>query len=206
MSKQGTDVRKIIAIVLLVLEVIAIIYSAYIQTINETSHYSSIFYPKDNLYMTFSKDIPLNQGDEEVLAPKGSVVLVKQISNCDVGGFYSKTNSGFDEFVKLDGLEQLIQSEDKGFVWYHLTWDCFEEQAKIRELYSEEEQRVQNKIKQTKTYIIVSVIFASLCWLLVGGLLIYRLSKTKWFVLMYVLQIIILFITIEIWPSIYLCH
>ena len=206
MSKWEIDVRKIIAIVLLVLEVIAIIISGYIQTINETGHYGTFYEPKDNLYLTFSKDIPLDKGDEEVLAPKGSVVLVKQIGSNHVGGYYSKTNDGFDEFTKLDDLEQLTQGLEEGFFWFHLSWDCFEEQAKIRELYSEAEKSTRIKIERTKTKNIVSTVVAVLCCLLAGALLIFLLSKVKWFVLLYVLLIIILLITIFIWPSIFLYH
>ena len=206
MSKWEIDVRKIIAIVLLVLEVIAIIYTGYIRTINETGHFGTFFEPKDNLYLTFSKDIPLDKGDEEVIAPKGSVVLVEIIGSNYVGGYYSKTNDGFDDYNKMDYVDWLTLEMEKGVFWFHLSWDCFEEQAKIRELYSEAEQSTRIKIERAKTRIIVSTIVAVLCCLLVGALLIFLLSKVKWFVLLYVLQIIILFIMLFIWPGIFLWH
>ena len=206
MSKREIDTRKIIAIVLLVLEVIAIIYTGYIRTINETGHFGTFFEPKDNLYLTFSKDIPLDKGDEEVIAPKGSVVLVEIIGSNYVGGYYSKTNDGFDDYNKMDYVDWLTLEMEKGVFWFHLSWDCFEEQAKIRELYSEAEQSTRIKIERAKTRIIVSTIVAVLCCLLVGALLIFLLSKVKWFVLLYVLQIIILFIMLFIWPGIFLWH
>lgn len=206
MSKWEIDARKIIAIVLLVLEVIAIIFSGYIQTINETGHYGTFYKPKDNLYLTFSKDIPLDKGEEEVIAPKGSVVLVEIIGSNYVGGYYSKTNDGFDDYNKMDYVDWLTLEMEKGVFWFHLSWDCFEEQTKIRELYSEAEQSTRIKIERAKTKIIVSTIVAVLCCLLVGALLIFLLSKVKWFVLLYVLQIIILFIMLFIWPGIFLWH
>lgn len=206
MSKREIDARKIIAIVLLVLEVIAIIYTGYIRTINETGHFGTFFEPKDNLYLTFSKDIPLDKGDEEVIAPKGSVVLVEIIGSNYVGGYYSKTNDGFDDYNKMDYVDWLTLEMEKGVFWFHLSWDCFEEQTKIRELYSEAEQSTRIKIERAKTKIIVSTIVAVLCCLLVGALLIFLLSKVKWFVLLYVLQIIILFIMLFIWPGIFLWH
>ena len=206
MIKWEMDVRKIIAIVLLVLEVIAIIFSGYIQTINETGHFGTFFEPKDNLYLTFSKDIPLDKGDEEFIAPKGSVVLVEIIGSNYVGGYYSKTNDGFDDYNKMDYVDWLTLEMEKEVFWFHLSWDCFEEQAKIRELYSEAEQSTRIKIERAKTRIIVSTIVAVLCCLLVGALLIFLLSKVKWFVLLYVLQIIILFIMLFIWPGIFLWH
>ena len=206
MRKREIDARKIIAIVLLVLEVIAIIYTGYIRTINETGHFGTFFEPKDNLYLTFSKDIPLDKGDEEVIAPKGSVVLVEIIGSNYVGGYYSKTNDGFDDYNKMDYVDWLTLEMEKGVFWFHLSWDCFEEQTKIRELYSEAEQSTRIKIERSKTKIIVSTIVAVLCCLLVGALLILLLSKVKWFVLLYVLQIIILFIMLFIWPGIFLWH
>ena len=206
MSKREIDARKIIAIVLLVLEVIAIIYTGYIRTINETGHFGTFFEPKDNLYLTFSKDIPLDKGDEEFIAPKGSVVLVEIIGSNYVGGYYSKTNDGFDDYNKMDYVDWLTLEMEKGVFWFHLSWDCFEEQTKIRELYSEAEQSTRIKIERAKTRIIVSTIVAVLCCLLVGALLIFLLSKVKWFVLLYVLQIIILFIMLFIWPGIFLWH
>ena len=206
MSKREIDARKIIAIVLLVLEVIAIIYTGYIRTINETGHFGTFFEPKDNLYLTFSKDIPLDKGDEEFIAPKGSVVLVEIIGSNYVGGYYSKTNDGFDDYNKMDYVDWLTLEIEKGVFWFHLSWDCFEEQTKIRELYSEAEQSTRIKIERAKTRIIVSTIVAVLCCLLIGALLIFLLSKVKWFVLLYVLQIIILFIMLFIWPGIFLWH
>lgn len=206
MRKREIDARKIIAIVLLVLEVIAIIYTGYIRTINETGHFGTFFEPKDNLYLTFSKDIPLDKGDEEVIAPKGSVVLVEIIGSNYVGGYYSKTNDGFDDYNKMDYVDWLTLEMEKGVFWFHLSWDCFEEQTKIRELYSEAEQSTRIKIERAKTKIIVSTVVAVLCCLLVGALLIFLLSKVKWFVLLYVLQIIILFIMLFIWPGIFLWH
>ena len=206
MRKREIDARKIIAIVLLVLEVIAIIYTGYIRTINETGHFGTFFEPKDNLYLTFSKDIPLDKGDEEVIAPKGSVVLVEIIGSNYVGGYYSKTNDGFDDYNKMDYVDWLTLEMEKGVFWFHLSWDCFEEQTKIRALYSEAEQSTRIKIERAKTKIIVSTIVAVLCCLLVGALLILLLSKVKWFVLLYVLQIIILFIMLFIWPGIFLWH
>ena len=206
MSKREIDARKIIAIVLLVLEVIAIIYTGYIRTINETGHFGTFFEPKDDLYLTFSKDIPLDKGDEEFIAPKGSVVLVEIIGSNYVGGYYSKTNDGFDDYNKMDYVDWLTLEMEKGVFWFHLSWDCFEEQTKIRELYSEAEQSTRIKIERAKTRIIVSTIVAVLCCLLVGALLIFLLSKVKWFVLLYVLQIIIMFIMLFIWPGIFLWH
>ena len=206
MSKREIDARKIIAIVLLVLEVIAIIYTGYIRTINETGHFGTFFEPKDDLYLTFSKDIPLDKGDEEFIAPKGSVVLVEIIGSNYVGGYYSKTNDGFDDYNKMDYVDWLTLEMEKGVFWFHLSWDCFEEQAKIRELYSEAEQSTRIKIERTKTKNIVSTVVAVLCCLLIGALLIFLLSKIKWYILLYVIEIIILFITLFVWPSIFLCH
>lgn len=206
MSKWEKDVKKITAIVLLVLEIIAIIFSGYIQTINETGHYGTFYEPKDNLYLTFSKDIPLDKGEEEVIAPKGSVVLVETIGSNYVGGYYSKTNEGFADYNKTDYVDWLTNGLENGIFWFHLSWDCFEEQAKIRELYSEAEQSTRIKIERTKIQIIVSTVVAVLCCLLIGALLIFLLSKIKWYILLYVIEIIILFITLFVWPSIFLYH
>ena len=106
----------------------------------------------------------------------------------------------------MDYVDWLTLEMEKEVFWFHLSWDCFEEQAKIRELYSEAEQSTRIKIERAKTRIIVSTIVAVLCCLLVGALLIFLLSKVKWFVLLYVLQIIILFIMLFIWPGIFLWH
>ena len=89
MSSREIDIKKIIAIVLLVLEVIAILFVGHLRVENELFHYVTAFTPRYTLYMTFNKDIQLDDFEGEVIAPKGSVVLVTTIGNNKVVGYFS---------------------------------------------------------------------------------------------------------------------
>lgn len=204
MSSREIDIKKIIAIVLLVLEVIAILFVGHLRAENEGIHYGTLVEPQGGIYLTFSKDIELNDFDGKTIAPKGSVVLVEAIGNNYVGGFFSKTNSGFDAFKKLDDLEQLEKCREMGFLWFHLSWDCFEEQTKLEELYREKELAVEAKREAAMTNIYCYTAFSAILCILAGALLIFLLSRKEWYLLLYVLEVIVLLITIFILPSVFL--
>ena len=204
MSSRGTDIRKIIASILLVLEVLAIIFVGCLRAQNESMHYGTIVHVHENIYMTFSKDVSLSNADVEVVAPKGSVVLVTAIGYNYTCGYFSMTDKGFDELNKLDDLDRIIYSLDKGFIYFHLSWDCFVEQDEIHRMYNEEAQRVRFREKAAINRIIVYTVCASILCLLVGFLIIFLLSKKEWYVLLYVIEVIALLITLFICPSLFL--
>jgi len=204
MSNREINIKKIIAFVLLVLEVIAILFVGFLRAENEGIHYGTIYEPHDSLYLTFSKDVALDDSDGETIAPKGSRVLVFAIGYNYVGGYYSKTDSGFDDFMKLDSLEQIENSREMGFLWFHLSWDCFEEQTKLQELYREKELAVEAKREAAMTEIYCYTAFSAILCILAGALLIFLLSRKEWYLLLYVLEVIALIITIFILPSVFL--
>ena len=204
MSSRGTDIRKIIASVLLVLEVLAIIFVGCLRAQNESVHYGTIVHPPKNIHLTFSKDVPLSNADVEVVAPKGSEVLVTAIGYNYICGYFSMTDKSFDELNKLDDLDRLISLSDKGFIFFHLSWDCFVEQDEIHRMYDEEAQRVRAREKAAVNRIIAYTVFASVLSLLVGVLIIFLLSKKEWYVLLYVIEVMALFITLFICPSLFL--
>ena len=202
MSSREIDIKKIIAIVLLVLEVIAILFVGHLRVENELFHYVTAFTPRYTLYMTFNKDIQLDDFEGEVIAPKGSVVLVTTIGNNNVEGYFSKTGRDFDVLKKMD--YESMEATLKDFICFNLPWDCFEEQTKIQELYSEQDLIVEAKKKDAKSKLYVSTVFTAVFCLLVGILLIFLLSRKEWYLLLYVLEVIALLITIFILPSVFL--
>ena len=202
MSSREIDIKKIIAIVLLVLEVIAILFVGHLRAENELFHYVTAFTPRYTLYMTFNKDIQLDDFEGEVIAPKGSVVLVTTIGNNNVVGYFSKTGRDFDVLKKMDYESMEATLED--FICFNLPWDCFEEQTKIQELYSEQDLIVEAKKKDAKSKMYASTVFTAVFCLLVGILLIFLLSRKEWYLLLYVLEVIALIITIFILPSVFL--
>ncbi len=202
MSNREINIKKIIAFVLLVLEVIAILFVGFLRAENEGIHYGTIVEPKYTLYMTFNKDMTLDDIDGEVVAPKGSVVLVTIIGNDYVGGYFSKTGRDFAVLKNLD--HESMEASLKDFVWFHLSWDCFEEQTKLQELYREKELVVEAKREAAMTEIYCYTAFSAILCILAGALLIFLLSRKEWYLLLYVLEVIVLLITIFILPSVFL--
>ena len=99
------NIRKIIAFILLALDVLAIIYLGYAVGENRALHkYGNGFIgkPDEDVFLTINKDIETTYLDEPVLIPKGSVVLAYSIHRDQAGVYFSKTNPDFRELKKTE--------------------------------------------------------------------------------------------------------
>jgi hypothetical protein len=135
------------------------------------------------MHLTLNKDISFNQYGIHYYYPAGTVFEPFRFSADDSVGCY----------LPMDEIEDY----EPGFsevAWF--TTDIFEEQDRIREQV-DEAIKVQNELRQEdysqgiKTTVIITV-----CWLVLGAVLVLILSKNDTYCMLYILEIVILLTTI----------
>ena len=208
-GKGAIDIRKIIAFILLVLDVLAIIYLGYAVGENRALHnYGNGFIgkPDEDVFLTINKDIETTYLDEPVLIPKGSVVMAYSIHRDQAGVYFSKTNPDFRELKKNRGSSLNVDDPELEVISIHLTNDCFEEKAELDRMNEESRQRTEAYRKQAITNALFVFVGIGLCWFLIGTLLIFILSKKEMYVLIYVIEILFVLIVFFVCPSFLLVH
>lgn len=181
MSIKEINIKKVFAVLLLIVDVLAICGFVYLRIDNELHHYGVLIERPDNMQLTLNKDITETFREETVTVPAGSVVAPRHISLDRVYFSYSDGMSFralFEDFEEQDQLEKLRQEAE--------------------ERYSADRENVINKNLGPGIAMI-------LCGLLIGSLITFFLVKKEWYVLLYVIDIV--FILVLFYSlSLVLCH
>ena len=197
------NIRKIIAFILLVVDVLAVLYLGYIVGENRAWGVPAfIGKPEEDVFLTINKDVETTYRDETVLIPKGSVVKAESIHRDMVGFYFSKSGMSFEEINKIDDFDLIPDAPELGILYVHLTNDCFEEQAELERMNKEAKQRSDEYRIQCITKALLISVGVGLCW----SLLIFLLLKKKMYVLTYVIENIFVLIVIFICPIFLLYH
>ena len=197
------NIRKIIAFILLVVDVLAVLYLGYIVGENRAWGVPAfIGKPEEDVFLTINKDVETTYRDETVLIPKGSVVKAESIHRDMVGFYFSKSGMSFEEIDKIDDFDLITDGPELGILYVHLTNDCFEEQAELERMNKEAKQRSDEYRIQCITKALLISVGVGLCW----SLLIFLLLKKKMYVLTYVIENIFVLIVIFICPIFLLYH
>ena len=197
------NIRKIIAFILLVVDVLAVLYLGYIVGENRAWGVPAfIGKPEEDVFLTINKDVETTYRDETVLIPKGSVVKAESIHRDMVGFYFSKSGMSFEEIDKIDDFDLITDGPELGILYVHLTNDCFEEQAELERMNKEAKQRSDEYRIQCITKALLISVGVGLCW----SLLIFLLLKKKMYVLTYVIENIFVLIVIFICPIFLLFH
>jgi len=197
------NIRKIIAFILLVVDVLAVLYLGY--SVGENRAWgvpAFIGKPEEDVFLTINKDVETTYRDETVLIPKGSVVKAESIHRDMVGFYFSKSGMSFEEINKIDDFDLITDGPELGILYVHLTNDCFEEQAELERMNKEAKQRSDEYRIQCITKALLISVGVGLCW----SLLIFLLLKKKMYVLTYVIENIFVLIVIFICPIFLLYH
>lgn len=178
MSSKQINIKTVIAVIFLIVDVLAICGFVYTRTENELHHYGLYIDRPDNL--TLNKDITETFRDETVTVPAGTVIEPRYISLDTVSFSYS----------------------DRSF---RASYGDFEEQDQLEKLRQEAEQRYHADREKVIKKNIGPGIAAVLCVLLIGSLITFFLIKKDWYVLLYVLDIVFVFVLFCA-LSLVLCH
>jgi hypothetical protein len=180
-SKRKT--KTVIAAVLLVLECLALLLFGILCSKMDSVRIRGDVSAPRGMHLTLNKDISFNQYGIHYYYPAGTVFEPFRFSADDSVGCY----------LPMDEIEDY----EPGFsevAWF--TTDIFEEQDRIREQV-DEAIKVQNELRQEdysqgiKTTVIITV-----CWLVLGAVLVLILSKNDTYCMLYILEIVILLTTI----------
>lgn len=182
MSTKEINIKTVIAVLLLIVDILAVCGFVYIRISNELVHYRAIINKPDNMQLTLNKDITETLRDKTVTVPAGTVVKPNHIS--------------------LDGV---VFSYSDEFASFRASYEDFEEQAQLEELRQEAEQIYNNDRERVIKKNIGPGIATILCGILICSLVTFFLVKNKWYALLYVIQI--LFIPVLYYVlSLLLCH
>ena len=181
MSTKEINIKTVFAVLLLIVDVLAICGFVYLRIDNELHHYGILIEKPDNMQLTLKKDITETFREETVTMPAGSVVTPGHISSDIVHFSYS------------DGM------------MFRASFEDFEEQEQLEKLKQEALQRYNDNRKKVISKNIGLGIAAILCGLLICSLITFFLVKKEWYVLLYVIDIVfilVLFCSL----SLVLCH
>ncbi len=181
MSTKEINIKTVIAVLLLIVDVLAICGFVYYRIDNELHHYGILINRPDDMQLTLNKDITETFRDETVTVPAGTVIE---------GGH-----------IVLDTVYFRYLDE-----WsFSASYEDFEEKDQLEKLRQEAEQRYHADREKVIKKNIGPGIAAVLCVLLIGSLITFFLIKIEWYVLLYVLDIVFVFVLFCA-LSLVLCH
>ena len=181
MSTKEINIKTVIAVLLLIVDVLAICGFVYLRIDNELAHIGALIETPDNMQLTLNKDITGTFRDKTVTLPAGTVVTPDHIEPGRVSFSDSDKNSfraSYDDFKEKDQLEKLKQE--------------------ALQKYNDDRERIINQN-------LGSGIAAILCGLLIGSLITFFLVKMEWYGLLYVLDILFIIVLYFV-LSLVLCH
>ena len=168
MSTKEINIKTVIAVVLLIVDVLAIRWSVDAKTENEMHHHMNIVSHYSGMQLTLNKDITEMFHGKTVTVPAGTVITTIGVSADKVYFSYSDANiyRAYEDFKEQDQLEKIKQEHEK-----------------VEQKNNAERQRVINEYKGHK-------ISMMLCGLLIGSIITFILVKIKWYALLYVIDVV----------------
>ena len=176
MSTKGINIKTVIAVLLLIVDVLAIRWSVDAKTENQMHHHMYIVGHYSGIQLTLNKDITETVHRKMITVPAGTVVTTNGVSADKVYFSYSgeRMPSAYEDFKEQDQLERIKQEIEE-----------------IERKNNAERQRV---IDENKGPGITTI----LCGLLIGSLITFILVKLKWYALLYVIDIAFVFLLFNV--------
>jgi acid phosphatase family membrane protein YuiD len=174
MSTEKINIKTVIAVLFLIVDVLAIRWSFDAKAENEMHHHMTIVSHYSGIKMTLNKDITEILHGKMVTVPAGTVVTTIYISETEVYFSYSGEcmSRGYEDFKEQDQFEKIKQDHEE-----------------VKQKNNAERQRVINEYKGPK---ITMMLFG----LLIGSLITFILVKIKWYALLYVFDVVFVFLLI----------
>lgn len=175
---------KVLAFILLVLELALILYSTFIVAENHARYSGNDKIDTENMQLTFKEDVSFEEKTETIDIPKGQVIKPQFINGDTVGFYYSATGLSAEECKSVDPS----QREEKGIYYLNAKPENFEEHEELQRLWNEHVKQSDDiKLKVfLKRY--VPVVCLCFVWLVVW-IILCRKQKAG---LLYVMDIILI--------------
>lgn len=183
MSTDKINIKTVIAVLLLIVDVLAIRWSVDAITENKMHHYMAITGHYSGMQLTLNKDITGTVHGKIITVPAGTVVTTDLITDTNVYFSYSdeRMNCAYEDFKEQDQLEKIKQEIEE-----------------VEQKNNAERQKIINENKG-------SGITKILCGLLIGSIITFILVKLKWYALLYVIDIVFIFLLFNVTIS-SMCH
>ena len=183
MNAGKINIKTAIAVLLLIVDVLAIRWSVDAKTENEMHHHMNIVSHYSGIQLTLNKDITETFRGKTVTVPAGTVVTTDLITDINVYFSYSdeRMNCAYEDFKEQDQLEKIKQEIEE-----------------VEQKNNAERQRIINEYKGHK-------ITMMLCGLLLGSLITFIFVKIKWYAFLYVIDVVFVFLLFNVTLS-SLCH
>lgn len=165
---EKINIKTVIAVLLLIVDVLAIRGFVAAITENRMHHHMAIAKHYSGMQLTLNKDITGTSHGMTVTVPAGTVVTTDLISSGKVYFSYSdeKIFCAYEDIKEQDQLEKIKQENEE-----------------VERNNNAERQRIINKNKGSGIALI-------LCGLLIGSLITFILVKIKWYAFLYVIDIV----------------
>lgn len=204
MTISKIDIKLVLAIGLLLLEVLTIYLLGSVYVNNHMYRTAPIIEFPEDMYLTIKEDTTLTYQDEEVLLPKGSLVKPADSFTESISFYYAKDEKAFKALTEMDEGESMLRLEELGIMYFpHKSTSLFVEQAELDSMREEVIRRNEANREDIKTKATICTVAISLCWLLIGGLLVFLLSKKGWYALLYIIEILVIVITALVIPNVF---
>ena len=176
MSTNKINIKTVIAVILLIVDVLAIRWSVDAITENKTHHHMIIAKHYSGIQLTLNKDITDTSSGKMIMVPAGTVVTTELITATNVYFSYSNERMfrAYEDFKEQDQLQKIKQEID--------------------EVEQKNEAERQSVINENKGPGITMI----LCGLLIGSLITFILVKIKWYALLYVIDVVFIILLFNV--------
>ena len=166
------NIKTVIAVLLLIVDVLAIRGFVDAITENKMHHRMTIAKHYSGMQLTLNKDITGKVHGKTITVPAGAVVTTDLITDINVYFSYSdeRMNCVYEDFKEQDQLEKIKQEIEE-----------------VEQKNNAERQRI---INENKGHGIAMI----LCGLLIGSLITFILVKVRWYALLYVIDVLFIFL------------
>ena len=166
--EKKLNIKTVIAVILLIVDVLAIRGFVAAITENKMHHYMAITGHYSGMQLTLNKDITGTIHGKIITVPAGTLVTTIGVSADKVYFSYSDASiyRAYEDFKEQDQLEKIKQEIEE-----------------VEQKNNAERQRIINENKGPGIAMI-------LCGLLIGSLITFILVKVKWYALLYVIDVV----------------
>ncbi len=154
---------KVLAFILLVLELALILSCSYAVAENHARYSGPHRIDTENMHLTFKEDVSFEEKTETIDIPKGQIIDPQFIYADTVGFFYSTSGYSTEECVSVDPSRR----EEKGIYYLNAKPENFEEHEELERLWNEFVQQTEAEQKSVFLQRFIPVVCFCIVWLVI---------------------------------------
>ena len=208
MTQDRMEPAKIVAYVLLAINVLTLLYVGYICAENHAAHYGLWgIEPSRVGHLTVKEDVLTDSVSCQVPVPKGTVVYPVYLYKDGIGFYFKASGEYFRKYNKDPGLNEFIKDvpETEEYL-VHAKPEQFVEYKELERMYKEAEEQARAVRSEMFRSAFIPFLIADILLLAALLFLTAVLSKKRWYVLLYVINAVTFFVTFFVITSYNLCH